>query len=82
MADTQLDILVCPHCRQVLLTVLDPQSGLVCPHCRLVYPIRDDVPFLYDEEAIAAGAWLMGMRGLGEQTEEYDSGSHSAEVSR
>lgn len=64
MDDAQLDILVCPHCRQALLTVLDAQTGVICPRCRLVYPVRDDVPILSDEAAVAASAWLMGERGI------------------
>ncbi|MBR3880957.1 MAG: Trm112 family protein [Mailhella sp.] len=63
MPDTQLDILLCPRCRQNLLTVLDPQTGVICPRCRLIYPVLDDVPILAEDAAIAAGAWLMGIRG-------------------
>jgi len=63
MSDTQLDILLCPRCRQNLLTVLDSQTGVICPRCRLIYPVRDDVPILTEDAAIAAGAWLLGVRG-------------------
>lgn len=63
MVDAQLDILVCPHCRQARLTVIDAQTGVVCPQCRLVYPVRDDIPILSEEAAVPAEAWFMGSRG-------------------
>lgn len=81
MADSQLDILVCPHCRQAILVVLDDQSGILCPHCRLVYPVRDDIPFVCSEEAIAAGAWLMGVRGLSRADTVYRAAGPAAEHS-
>lgn len=63
MLPVQLDMLVCPQCRQALLTVIDSETGVLCPRCRLVYPVSDGIPVISDEAAIAAGAWLMGIRG-------------------
>lgn len=71
MVDAQLDILVCPHCRQARLTVIDAQTGVVCPRCRLVYPVRDDIPILSEEAAVPAEAWFMGSR------DQRESGSAS-----
>lgn len=70
MTDAQLEILVCPNCRQNVLTVIDAQTGVVCPQCRLVYPVRDDVPILSKEAAVSADAWFMGERGQPERCEE------------
>lgn len=63
MLDDQLDMFVCPRCRQASLAVLDQQTGVMCLRCRLVFPVRDGVPFLSQEDAVAAGAWFIGMRG-------------------
>lgn len=71
MLEYQLDILICPRCKQKLLTVLDSQTGLICPHCRLVYPVQDNVPILTDDASIAASAWLMGVRGSVNDTSQH-----------
>lgn len=45
-----LDILVCPACKGPL--VYDKkQAVLVCRADRLVYPIRDDIPVMLEDEA-------------------------------
>ena len=62
MTDSQIDILVCPNCRQEVMTVIDAQTGVVCPRCRLVYPVRDDIPILSAEAAVSADAWFKGKR--------------------
>lgn len=82
MDDAQLDILVCPHCRQAPLTVLDAQTGVICPRCQLVYPVRDDIPILSDEAAVAARAWLMGVRGTLGQHVDPDAVRRSVEAGR
>lgn len=58
---TMLDILACPNCRHTL-KVMDAHTGLVCPHCRMVYPIRDEIPFLVREEAVPLSDWKLGAR--------------------
>ena len=61
MIMTLQDILACPNCRHAL-KVMDAHTGLLCPHCRLVYPIRDEVPFLVREEAVPLSDWKLGAR--------------------
>lgn len=47
-----LDILACPKCKgDIRLT--DKGDGLVCDACRLIYPIKDDIPVMLIDEAIA-----------------------------
>lgn len=47
-----LEILACPKCKgAVELTAAE--DGLVCRACRLVYPIKDDIPVMLVDEAIA-----------------------------
>ena len=82
MTDAQLDILVCPNCRQDTLTVIDAQTGVVCPRCRLVYPVRDDVPILSAEAAVSADAWFTGERGLSGIAEGEGRAAQPAEVCR
>jgi LSD1 subclass zinc finger protein len=44
-----LDILACPVCK----TPLSPVGAekLKCPTCNRIYPIRDGIPILLEEEA-------------------------------
>lgn len=47
-----LDILACPKCKgEVVLT--DNEDGLTCASCKLKYPVRDDIPVMLIDEAIA-----------------------------
>ncbi|MCG8548815.1 MAG: Trm112 family protein [Desulfobacterales bacterium] len=47
-----LEILVCPKCKgPVELT--KSEDGLVCNACALKYEIRDDIPIMLIDEAIA-----------------------------
>lgn len=47
-----LEILACPRCKgKIKLT--EKQEGLVCEKCRLVYPIKDDIPVMLVDEAMA-----------------------------
>ncbi len=48
-----LDILVCPVCK-TRVELLDDESGLKCVSCRRVYPIRDEIPVMFPEEATIA----------------------------
>ena len=59
MPDSQLQISLCPTCLTPLF-VLDIDTSVACPACRMVYPIRDHIPFLFQEAAIPAGIWIMG----------------------
>ena len=45
-----LEILICPACRGDLQLKQDG-SGLKCLACKRVYPIRDDIPVMLEEEA-------------------------------
>lgn len=47
-----LDILACPKCKGDLQLTKE-QDGLVCPACRLKYEIKDDIPVMLVEEAVA-----------------------------
>lgn len=51
MVNIKTDDLVCPVCKQQL--VLDQErETLTCVQCHRVYPIRDEIPILLEEEAI------------------------------
>jgi uncharacterized protein YbaR (Trm112 family) len=53
MTDVNIDIddLACPVCKLPL--TLDGERGtLKCAHCRRVYPIRDGIPVLLQDEAV------------------------------
>lgn len=45
-----LEILVCPLCKGPLVH-RKTQQELVCKPCRLVYPIKDDIPVMLEDEA-------------------------------
>lgn len=61
MLMTMPDLMHCPNCG-FTLNVMDAHTGLICPHCRLVYPIRDEVPFLAREEGVPLSDWKHGAR--------------------
>lgn len=47
-----LDILACPKCKgEIRLT--KKKDGLVCEKCRLIYPIREGIPVMLIDEAVA-----------------------------
>ena len=52
-----LEILRCPQCHSKV-EIDEAQTRLKCvnPECALVYPIRDDIPVLVVEEAVAEKA--------------------------
>ena len=56
-----LDILACPKCKGAL-TVVDAEAGLFCPTCDIVFPVRDDIPIMLVEEAVAKADWDAGKR--------------------
>jgi uncharacterized protein len=45
-----LDILVCPVCK-TKVELLGDGTGLKCVSCRRIYPVRDDIPVMLQEEA-------------------------------
>jgi uncharacterized protein len=45
-----LDILVCPLCKSPLIYRKQEQE-LICKADRLVFPIRDDIPVMLEDEA-------------------------------
>ena len=46
-----LEIIVCPACRKPLELRTNPET-LKCSQCHRVYPVRDDIPVLLQDEAI------------------------------
>jgi uncharacterized protein YbaR (Trm112 family) len=47
-----LEILVCPvpDCRKPL-TLADDETSLQCTGCRRIYPVKDGIPILLEDEA-------------------------------
>ena len=45
-----LDILACPKCKGEL-RLIDKPEGLACDTCDLLYPIKDDIPIMLEDEA-------------------------------
>ena len=41
---------------------VDNESGLECPACGLVFPVRDNIPIMLQEEAIRKDDWERGQR--------------------
>ncbi|WP_290923367.1 Trm112 family protein [Halodesulfovibrio sp.] len=56
-----LKILACPKCKNSL-KLTDDKDGLSCSKCNVVYPIREEIPVMLVEEAIAQEAWDNGTR--------------------
>ncbi len=56
-----LDILACPKCKGEL-TLTPAEDGLVCDKDQLVYPIREDIPIMLVDEAVAKTDWDKGAR--------------------
>lgn len=50
-----LDLLACPVCHGGL-TLVEGDPGLECAACRLVYPVRDGIPVMLEDEARPSGA--------------------------
>lgn len=59
-----LDILACPKCKSGL-ALTDPEDGLVCQACTVVYPIKEEIPVMLIEEAVALADWQAGARERG-----------------
>ena len=45
-----LDILVCPICK-ASLEYRKAEQELVCKPCKLIYPIRDGIPIMLEDQA-------------------------------
>ena len=49
-----LEILVCPVCKTEVQPVKDG-AGLRCVQCKRVYPVKDDIPIMLEDEASIEG---------------------------
>ena len=49
-----LEILVCPVCKAEVQPVKDG-AGLRCVQCKRVYPVKDDIPIMLEDEASIEG---------------------------
>jgi uncharacterized protein YbaR (Trm112 family) len=49
-----MEILICPACRGEV-RLLDTGEGIECRDCRRVYPVRDGIPIMLEEEAETPG---------------------------
>ena len=47
-----LDILACPKCKGGLV-YKEAEDGLVCNACKLMYPVKDNIPVMLIDEAVA-----------------------------
>ena len=56
-----LKILACPKCKGDL-TLIGQEEGLKCAACGLVYPVREEIPVMLIDEAIAVDKWDQGAR--------------------
>lgn len=54
-----LRLLVCPRCLGGLRAIEQDgvAGGLACDACELVYPVRDGIPVMLEDEAIPADKW-------------------------
>ncbi|MDR1777714.1 MAG: Trm112 family protein [Desulfovibrio sp.] len=56
-----LSILACPVCKgDIHFVSRGEETGFACEACRVVYPIRNDIPVMLKEEAIARQDWDAG----------------------
>ena len=51
-----LEILVCPACTDVPVSLVNDDTGLKCSRCQRIYPIKDDIPVMLIDEATIDGA--------------------------
>jgi len=47
-----LDILACPQCKGEI-TPAENHEKLICHSCKLAYPVRDGIPVMLVDEALA-----------------------------
>ncbi|CCH49714.1 Trm112 family protein [Pseudodesulfovibrio piezophilus] len=48
--------LACPQCKGSL-TVQPAEDGLACAVCKKIYPVKDDIPIMLVDQAIAEQEW-------------------------
>lgn len=49
-----LELLVCPECKGALEAVeIEAQSYLGCAACKLAYPLKEGIPVMLQDEAVA-----------------------------
>jgi len=49
-----LEILACPKCKgPVTLRQTGATESIVCSSCQLAYPVRDEIPVMLIDEAVA-----------------------------
>jgi len=56
-----LQILACPKCKGDL-ELIGQEEGLKCAACGVVYPVREEIPVMLIDEAIAVEKWDQGAR--------------------
>jgi uncharacterized protein YbaR (Trm112 family) len=56
-----LQILACPKCKGNL-ELIGQEEGLKCAACGVVYPVREEIPVMLIDEAIAVEKWDQGVR--------------------
>jgi uncharacterized protein YbaR (Trm112 family) len=56
-----LQILACPKCKGNL-ELIGQEEGLKCAACGVVYPVREEIPVMLIDEAIAVEKWNQGVR--------------------
>ncbi|SFJ03870.1 hypothetical protein SAMN04488082_101168 [Desulfomicrobium apsheronum] len=56
-----LQILACPKCKGDL-ELIGQEEGLKCASCGVVYPVREEIPVMLIDEAIAVEKWDQGVR--------------------
>lgn len=52
LAPQLLAVLVCPRCKGAL-DYREPEEALDCRHCRLRFAVRDNIPIMLLDEAVA-----------------------------
>ncbi|MCD4707040.1 MAG: Trm112 family protein [Candidatus Sabulitectum sp.] len=48
-----LEILVCPRCKGELEYRTEGDESLICHKCAVAFPVRDDIPVMLMDEAVA-----------------------------
>lgn len=51
-----LAILACPTCKKPVQPTKDG-CGLICEGCDKVYPVRENIPVMLEDEAISVADW-------------------------
>lgn len=51
-----INILACPKCKGKL-SLKPAEDGLACAKCAVVYPVKDDIPIMLVDQAIAEKEW-------------------------